>query len=312
MPELRASARVDLRIEHAPGAEPTVHTLYAKADIERSGAATQAVMRALSDSAAQSGGRLLTPEPLLWQEAAALHWQRALPGRPLEDLDPDVGPRSSAGVGAQLAALHATPVPGLQPIDTGVLRAQVHAAVAMLSNVEAAWQPQLARLAARLGAGGAALDDEPLATLHGDLHPRNILLDGERLAFIDLDGVRAGPAVLELRRLDVRPAVPCHLDRRATPDSALCSGRAFLTGYTKAGGRAVDDALLAWCTAHDLLCKRAYRCVANLKPGRFEIALPLLALADTIAASGRVALPPRGQGRDSREHTPAESTAITP
>ena len=45
---------------------------------------------------------------------------------------------------------------------------------------------------------------------------------------------------------------------------------------------------MAWSTAHDLLCKRAYRCVANLKPGRFEAVPHLLALADAIAGAGSV------------------------
>jgi hypothetical protein len=50
----------------------------------------------------------------------------------------------------------------------------------------------------------------------------------------------------------------------------------------------VDASLLAWSTAYNLLCQRAYRCVANLKPGRFEAVPALLALADSIASAGTV------------------------
>jgi hypothetical protein len=64
--------------------------------------------------------------------------------------------------------------------------------------------------------------------------------------------------------------------------------QAFVAAHASASGRAADDALLAWSTAHDLLCKRAYRCVANLKPGRFEIVPQLLNWADAIAAAGDV------------------------
>lgn len=287
VPELRVCARVALRIQPAPGLALTAHTLYAKADAQRSGAATQAVMHALSHSAAQAQGRLRTPQALLWQGLAGLHWQLAVPGMPLEDEDPQLGPASSARVGAQLAALHATPVAGLRSVGAEGLRTQVHGAVALLSRVEPAWQPMLARLAARLQSGAEALAGEPVVTLHGDLHPRNILVDGGQLAFIDLDGVHAGPAVLELGAWVADLLYRAALDG-AAPDRALASGRAFLSAYSADGGRAVEHPLLAWSTAHDLLCKRAYRCVANLKPGRFEIVPQLLSLADAIAATGRL------------------------
>jgi hypothetical protein len=290
VPELRVCARVELRVQPAPGAAARVHTLFVKADLERSGAATQATMYALFGSTAQTQGQLHTPRPLLWQEQTGLHWQCAAAGSPLEDHADHasgVGPAMSARIGAQLAALHGTPLAGLRQLDLDELRAQVQRCAAMLSAVEPAWQPLLTRLAARLIAGAAALAAEPAATLHGDLHPRNILVDGERLSFIDLDGVHTGPAVFELGAW-----VADTLYRAALGGAASwCAApgcHAFLAAHASASGRAANAKLLAWSTAHDLLCKRAYRCVANLKPGRFEIVPQLLAWAETIAAAGNV------------------------
>jgi len=285
VPEHRACARVELRLRREPGAPVTTQTLYAKADSERRGALTHALMQALYHSPAQAGGRLRTPRPVLWQEAAGLHWQFALPGRPLLDVDPDVGPAASAQVGEQLAALHATPVPVARTTTAANLRQQPRRVAELLGQVEPAWKPLLTRLVRRLEAGGGALEREAAVTLHGDLHPRNILVDGERHAFIDLDSACRGPAVIELGAW-VADALYRAVLGGVAPRQVAPPWRAFLAAHAYACGPAADESLLAWCTAHNLLCKRAYRCVANLKPGRFEAVPQLLALADSIASAG--------------------------
>jgi len=287
IPETRVCAQVKLRLQCEPGAPVTTHTLYAKADGERSGAATHATMQTLYHSPAQASGRLRTPRPVLWQKAAGLHWQLALRGLPLLDADPKVGPTSSARVGAQLAALHATPVPVSRMAQAETLRRQPHQVGRLLSQVEPAWEPLLARLVRRLDAGAGGLAREAAVTLHGDLHPRNILVDGASHAFIDLDDVQLGPAAIELGAWVADALYRAVLDGDA-PRQVAPSWRAFLQAYAGAGGCAVDAPLLAWSTAHNLLCQRAYRCVANLKPGRFEAVPALLALADSIAGAGTV------------------------
>lgn len=293
VPELRVCARVELHLQRPGGGATRTQTVYAKADLERSGADVQAVMQALSDSAAQAAGRLHTPRPLLWQARAGLHWQQALPGRALEDVEPQLGPAISAQLGRGLAALHDTPVPAaanlaLHTLHT--LRAQVAQAVHLLGQVQPAWQPVLHRLARRLDVGAAALAGEVAVTLHGDLHPRNILVDGAQLAFIDLDSVCRGPAVIELggwvADMHHRAMLAGRSARHTTP-----AVDAFLSAYAQASGRPVQAALLAWSAAHHLLCKRAYRGVANLKPGRFEAVPRLLALADAMASAGSVQAP---------------------
>jgi Phosphotransferase enzyme family len=309
VPELRVCARVELRLRQVPGATVSSHTLYAKADLERSGGITQAVMRALQDSTAQAQGLLHTPQPVLWQEATGLHWQRAVPGIALQDADPAIGAASSARVGAMLAALHATAVPGLPAVRADHLRADIYRAAGLLGRVEPAWEPLLARLVAHLEAGIAALAHVPSATLHGDLHPRNVLVpnaagegdapdsralldaaDG-RCTFIDLDGVHTGPAVLELGAWvadALYRATLAGMAPMAAIQATAPAWRAFLAAHAQASGHRVDPALLAWSTAQDLLCKRALRCVVNLKPGRFRAAPQLLALAEAIADAGAV------------------------
>lgn len=287
VPETRVCARVELHLQHEPRASVTTRTLYAKADVERRGAVTHTVMQALYASPAQARGRLRTPRPVLWQEAAGLQWQFAVPGLALLDVDPQVGPAASARVGQQLAALHAIPVPASRTTAVQALHQQPRQVAELLGQVEPAWKPLLTRLAGRLEAGGGALVREAAVTLHGDLHPRNVLVDGEKQAFVDLDSVRRGPAVIELGAWVADGLYRAVLDGIATRQAAP-SWRAFLQSYAGASGRAVDASLLAWSTAYNLLCQRAYRCVANLKPGRFEAVPALLALADSIASAGTV------------------------
>ena len=300
VPEGRVCARVELQLRSAPGAPVTTHTLYAKADTARSGAATQALLLALQNSPAQAGGRLRTPQPLLWHAAAGLHWQLAMPGRALLDVDPRVGPATSARVGAQLAALHATKLPLARTLPIASWREAPRRVAELLGRVEPGWAPLLTRLVGRLEAGALermdALAREPVVTLHGDLHPRNIVLDGPALAFIDLDDACHGPAVIELGawvgdalyRALLGGKVWQAGSSQIALSQAAPSWRAFIAAYEASSGRAVDESLLAWSTAHHLLCQRAYRCVANLKPGRFEAVPQLLALAESIASAGTV------------------------
>lgn len=287
VPESRACARVELAVQREPGAMTAFDAVYVKATAERDGAQTHAAATQLWNSPARGRGAFSIPEPLCWQPAPGLLWLRAAPGRPLPEVDPLVGVARSAQVGAELAALHGTPVAGLPGFEAGALQSRLHAVAALLGTVEPAWVPTLARLVARLDRGIEPLVREPLATLHGDLHPNNLLADGPTLTFIDLDDLHRAPAVLELGAW-VADALYRAVDRGTELEAAAPAWRAFLAAHAEASGRHADPHLLAWSVACHLLCQRAYRGVANLKPGRFEAVPTLLALAASIAETGSV------------------------
>jgi thiamine kinase-like enzyme len=118
--------------------------------------------------------------------------------------------------------------------------------------------------------------------LHGDLHARNILVDGGQLAFIDLDGLQRGPAALELGGWIAGSMYRALLDD-AAPARESAAWQALLDAYAGAGGTAPESHELALATAWNLLCQRAWRCVVNLKLGRYAIAPRLIELAHDIA-----------------------------
>jgi aminoglycoside phosphotransferase len=287
VPELRACARVDLWLRHGADAPAVRHTVYAKCDLERDGGAAHAVLQAFDRARGPRAGARLTPRPLLWQPAAGLHWQEALPGRPLDEIDPAVGAPRSAGVGARLAALHAVPVPAERRIGMADLRARIGPAADLLSRVLPQLRPTAERLAARLDATADVLHTGNAVTLHGDLHPGNILVDGADCAFVDLDSACIGPAAIELGAW-VADALYRAVLAGAPIDRAAPAWRAFLSAYAESAGRAADPAALAWAAAHHLLCCRIYRCIANLKPGRFDAVPALAAWANAIAAAGDI------------------------
>jgi hypothetical protein len=280
VPESRACARFDVASADGP-----VRRLYAKIERGDGGAATEAVMRALYASPARAEGRLAMARPLLWQPAAGLHWQEGVAGTPLLELHPHCPPALAARVARVVAALHDTPAPLARRIDAADLLDHPRACAALLGTVEPRWTPLLDALLDALAAGEAMLHDLPAVTLHGDLHPRNILVDGERLVLIDLDSARAGAAALDLGAW-----IANTLSRALVAGAALAPAQAcaahFLQAYRAASRHAATDAVVAWATARALLCERAHSSVANLKPGHYPRVGALLELACFIARHG--------------------------
>ena len=280
VPEHRVTARVQIHTQD--GADPLV--VYAKADAESRGPVTHAVMHSLWHSPARRAGRLALPQPLLWQAGSGLHWQAGVPGLALLDvpMEPPMNASLGARIGAQVAALHASAAPAAPLQSADMLRQQLALVQATLCQVRPELRARLLRLAQKLDAG---LLDAPsvVGSSHGDLHPRNVLVDGARITLIDLDSARQGLVVLELGSWLAdglyRAALHGH-DALATQ----AAGRAFVQGYGAAGGTRCSPRQLAWATAWQLLCQRVWRCVVNLKPGRYALVEPLLALCETLLA----------------------------
>lgn len=283
--EHRACARVVLTYRPEPGAAVARRTVYVKADVAHPGDATFGLLRALSLGDAQNLGVLRTPAPILWQPDPGLLWSAEMPGREL--LGETMGVHRAAQVGTLIAALHATPAPAPRRVDEAELRDRLRHVVDTLARVEPRWDRSARRLAARLDAGVAMLTAAPDVTLHGDLHPRNILVDGERVGLIDLDGARRGPAVRDLGDWIADQLYRALLDGR-DPAETLQSSRAFLAAYGEAAQFKTESTEVAASTAYSLLCQRAWRAVVNLKPGRYELVEPLLALAWHIADAGSI------------------------
>lgn len=285
VPEHRACARVELAYRATSSGPVLYRTVYVKA--EACGAVTHAVMQALHRSPAQAEGRLLTPQPLLWQAASGLHWQDALPGTPLLDAACEVGTVAAWQVGSGLAELHATPVPTQRSVGATELRERLGVVANTLTTVEPCWEGTVRALAGSLAQGIDAVCDAKSVTLHGDLHPRNILVVGDRLGLIDLDEIRLGPAIADIGDWIADALYRALLDGQSAA-KALMACRAFVRAYEGASGTSCGESALAWSTANSLFCQRAWRSVVNLKPGRYALVVPLLDTAAAILRAGSI------------------------
>jgi hypothetical protein len=280
VPEQRLTARVELHWQL--GGQAQSQTVYAKSSCEPDGATSHALLRTLQSSAAWQAGRLNTPRALLWQPQAQLHWQQGVAGRALLDLPPAQAAALAPSLGAQLAALHGIPVALTHAITPAAMRARLAEVQAVLGAALPQSRADLALAVRRLLQGLHWVEGVPPVTLHGDLHPRNVLADGQRLSLIDLDGLCRGPALLELGSWSADGICRAVLEGDA-PLRDASSWQGLLAGYAQGGGTTPAAAALAWSAAWHLLTQRAWRCVVNLKPGRFAIAPRLVAFAAELA-----------------------------
>ena len=286
VPEVRACARVRLQLRPAPGAAASSHTLYVKTDAELGGARLHAAMLALRQGRARWAGQLRIAAPLCWQPATGLHWQHALPGQSLREVSVQDSQQHAEAIGQALAALHGTPVPGLSRLDVPVLLQQAQDAAALLRLAVPTAAAAADRLLHGLGQAAGVLSGMPAVSLHGDLHPGNVLLDQGQLGFIDLDQMRCGPAAWELGGwLSGQLALAA---RQALPLAPLWQAwQQTLAGHARGIGHTLPAAALAWGAAHHLLCRRAAGGVASLKPGRLAAVPQMLACAEAFLAHGR-------------------------
>ncbi|HZR95061.1 MAG TPA: phosphotransferase [Gaiellaceae bacterium] len=190
------------------------------------------------------------PAPFLlerWPELSALA-VAPVAGKAVERLE------DWAAFGAALAELHA-----LQPVAAPRARASADAAAATIALV----RPDVAAAAHRLAAAlrRTAEPVVPLVCLHGDVHPKNALVEAGTATLVDLDDVHAGSAAVDLGSALAGLRYEQLVGRR---DDA--AAHAFLDGY----GTLPDEASLRRQTAEALLTERALRAITRLRSEGLE------------------------------------------
>jgi hypothetical protein len=224
----------------------------------------------LWQSAACREGRLVIPEPLAWHAESESVWLRELGGVPLERVAIEQQLSQFKRIGQTLAILHQTPLESnstrdqLRPADLTVI-------IPVLTTIRPSLGARLERLATMLieSAPEAAIDD---ATLHGDLHLKNIfsLPAGQtgqvgQIGLLDLDNLGVGDPLLDLGSLagylhyrGMAAALP--VEQVEWEIAQLCEG------YETEAGRRIDHAALRHHIATALITERAWRGVTRLKP----------------------------------------------
>jgi aminoglycoside phosphotransferase (APT) family kinase protein len=163
--------------------------------------------------------------------------------------------------GAALATLHSLPVPAALPRFTRLEPDRQAPAAELIARARPDVAVAVARLASELAAEAPA-PGAPVC-LHGDVHLKNGLIQGRRVALIDLDQVGLGPAAADLG--SAMAGIRYHAlvtDEAARGDRLQ---RALVDGY--ASRREPPELQsLRWHVAAALLSERALRAVNRIRP----------------------------------------------
>jgi aminoglycoside phosphotransferase len=232
--------------------------VFASAD---EAAASHHAHGALFERVGPAHSALRVPAVLAWSPEQRMLVVEAANGRRIDTVGgPDLL-HAMRRFGAALASLHSLPVPeGMPPFER---LAPAHQAVA--ADVIGRARPDVAAAAERLAgelADEARLGEGPVC-LHGDVHLKNGLLDGRRVALIDLDQAGLGQPAAELG------SVLAALRYRALVTDELARGEklrgALLDGYASLRELPGQEAL-CWHVAAALLTERALRAVSRIRP----------------------------------------------
>lgn len=164
--------------------------------------------------------------------------------------------------GAALAALHDLPVPDDLPqfkrLDPDRLQRAAHIIAQARPDVR-----ELAdKVAEELCEVRAASTDSRVC-LHGDVHPKNGIVQNSRMALIDLDQAGAGPAAADLGSLLAALRYLRCVGTLSPSHEREISG-AFLSGYREAR-ELPEQNCLRWHVAASLLAERALRSVSRIR-----------------------------------------------
>lgn len=260
--------------------------IFGKTYYDEEGAETERVMRHLWDSASRRNGRLGLAQPLWHDMQRKTLWQLGIQGSTLEAYAIENSESISLFTEAAraIAIFHATPLPSLRSVTIPNLIDTLGAVGSMLMQCRPSCRPVLAPLLARLTAQGKMVPASPTATLHGDLHLKNLFLTDGKIALIDLDNVCEGPPAWDIGSF-VAGLLAGALARHVSHDRMASHIQAFLCDYNQSAPWRLDVPTVVWCTAVALVLERSHRCITRLKPGHRGQLDALISLADQLSKS---------------------------
>jgi aminoglycoside phosphotransferase len=204
---------------------------------------------------------LRVPAVLACSQADRMLVVEAVEGRRIDTLRGPELDDAMRRFGAALATLHCLPVAAALPRFERLDADRQAEAAAIIGRA----RPDVAGPAALLANELRIEAPAPGAPvcLHGDVHLKNGLLQGRRLALIDLDQVGVGPAAA-----DVGSALAALRYRALVSDESARGARlerALLEGYASRADLPGPESL-RWHVAAALLSERALRAVNRLRP----------------------------------------------
>ena len=219
------------------------------------------------------------PRALAYYDKHHLLLLESVPGVSLSVLEPARREYAYHQLGEALNKLHGITPPSSAARSTRLTLDGLMQAAATISQACPEVADLAQRLAEKLIASYEKIPDATPVLLHGDLHPKNILMDGERLFLLDLDQAATGAAALDVG--SVIAGLYCEACTGLLTENASSSLiSALLSGYGVAGDS------LRWYVAAALLEERALRTVTRIRFGGLEKLPEILTTAGAVLNGG--------------------------
>ncbi len=260
-------------------------SIFGKTYYDDEGAQTDRVMQQLWNSESRRSGQLSMAQPLWYDARLKTLWQLGIPGTTLEhsgNRNPESTPFLIAEAAQAIAALHTTPLSKIRSLTVADLLINLETVGSMLSRVRPSCRPILVPLLRRLMAQATMIQADATATLHGDLHLKNLFLTNGKIALIDLDNVCEGPPGWDIGSFTAGLLTGA-LAERSSLSQVASHLDTLLHHYNQSVAWKVDQPAVAWFTAVALVVERAHRCITRLKDDRRGQVEALLNLADQIS-----------------------------
>jgi aminoglycoside phosphotransferase (APT) family kinase protein len=225
---------------------------------------------------------LQLPRPIAYSDSDRALWLEAVQGRRLADTSGSEEPGDLHRLGSAVAAFHALTAreaPRFDRFSDDRLASDADLIARVRPDVAGAAGSLSRRLAATMPAEPALR-----ACLHGDLHPKNAIDCGERIALIDVEDVAIGPAAADVGSL-IASLLYLEVSRQLSRPRFAEQVNAFLDGYATVRPLPPDDSI-AWHTAAALFIERASRAVTRIRPLGLSSLAALLAEAERVLDRG--------------------------
>lgn len=227
--------------------------LYAKTFRDDRAAAIHQRFDHFWQQAQQQADAPTVARPLGHDAATRSLWQASASGMPLPALLHSGLPWLPGQVARAWAAVHQAPLAlaGPQPRDRAHWLAELARRRKKVARALPGLAPAADRLVAALQQASSRLAEPPLSLIHGDCHPDQLWLQGQRVVLFDFDEFKPGDPMEDLAEFLAKLA----------PDGAEAAfGRALLAAYAEAAPARLHSGRLHWHLAvqHLLQAARAY------------------------------------------------------
>ena len=203
VPRYQPEARATLCYTRAPGAKGIAATeaLYAKTFCDGRAALIHQRFAHFWEIACRDEAAPNVAQPLGYCDDTRAFWQAQAAGVPLtRALVTAPSAALAARLAEAIAAVHAAPVTlaGHEPHDTGHWLTEIRLRHKKIARVAPELADCAAHVAEVLQQASAHLPPNPMTLIHGDCHPDQMWLDGERVVLFDFDEFALGDPMEDL------------------------------------------------------------------------------------------------------------------